>query len=187
MGRNRYNPQESRRRAVALLAEGVGRNLFGGRVSVGVLPVALLAEGVGRNRPSRLSRRSHSWVALLAEGVGRNPICSWRSRSGCWTVALLAEGVGRNEWWCLSEWYGLSSPSSRRAWVEIFSPPPADRLDGSPSSRRAWVEITRRPFPPMIWTPSPSSRRAWVEIGRRSRCWLRCSVALLAEGVGRNL
>ena len=33
---------------------------------------------------------------------------------------------------------------------------------------------------------SPSSRRAWVEIGCRSRCWLRCSVALLAEGVGRN-
>ena len=105
--------------------------------------VALLAEGVGRNRlPDRQlqqDRQSPSsrraWVeircaairsrvrtvALLAEGVGRNwirpvslPLVG---------VALLAEGVGRNVQTLVTissiVW---SSPSSRRAWVEIFEP-----------------------------------------------------------------
>ena len=34
---------------------------------------------------------------------------------------------------------------------------------------------------------SPSSRRAWIEITRRYRDRTRCEVALLAEGVDRNL
>ena len=57
----------------------------------------------------------------------------------------------------------------------------------SPSSRRAWIEIpalSRR-------TPrarlSPSSRRAWIEIFWRSCIRRKVEVALLAEGVDRNL
>ena len=34
---------------------------------------------------------------------------------------------------------------------------------------------------------SPSSRRAWIEIGELIVCELKCFVALLAEGVDRNL
>ena len=56
------------------------------------------------------------------------------------------------------------SPSSRRAWVEIWSVLHQTNILGSPSSRRAWVEI--------------------------AACLLFCvptlDVALLAEGVGRN-
>ena len=57
-------------------------------------------------------------VALLAEGVDRNfrrlALCS----SG--VVALLAEGVDRNDV-CLELFDGgPESPSSRRAWIEIF-------------------------------------------------------------------
>ena len=102
--------------------------------------VALLAEGVDRNDvclelfdggpESPSSRRA--WieifycvllpqlrqVALLAEGVDRNfrrlALCS----SG--VVALLAEGVDRNDV-CLELFDGgPESPSSRRAWIEIF-------------------------------------------------------------------
>ena len=56
----------------------------------------------------------------------------------------------------------------------------------SPSSRRAWIEIDdllmRRCRP---W--SPSSRRAWIEIFRVGGFRLLLSVALLAEGVDRNM
>ena len=34
---------------------------------------------------------------------------------------------------------------------------------------------------------SPSSRRAWIEIGKAGRNLSRAAVALLAEGVDRNL
>lgn len=57
-------------------------------------------------------------------------------------VALLAEGVDRN-----GKKFGfaldvLTSPSSRRAWIEIgLCPPPQTGGKGSPSSRRAQVEI----------------------------------------------
>ena len=33
---------------------------------------------------------------------------------------------------------------------------------------------------------SPSSRRAWIEILMLAGCWVMLSVALLAEGAGRN-
>ena len=80
---------------VALLAEGVDRNMLGSPFFGPALPVALLAEGVDRNsrRPSGLMYAS---VALLAEGVDRN---------------FLAQ--------CLLEPVD-SSPSSRRAWIEIL-------------------------------------------------------------------
>ena len=125
---------------VALLAEGVDRN-------TSALPspqkgeVALLAEGVDRNHVGNAldakSRRSPSsrraWieiynkgsfrtmetVALLAEGVDRNNIDSVYDRT-C-SVALLAEGVDRNRGDAREECGKLASPSSRRAWIEIFS------------------------------------------------------------------
>ncbi len=57
----------------------------------------------------------------------------------------------------------------------------------SPSSRRAWIEISK-PFSALgLAIRSPSSRRAWIEIsfeGDKQRARL---VALLAEGVDRNL
>ena len=56
--------------------------------------VALLAEGVGRNI-GHLGYHRFGVVALLAEGVGRNiTILSLTAISA--SVALLAEGVGRN-------------------------------------------------------------------------------------------
>ena len=57
-------------------------------------------------------------------------------------VALLAEGVDRNSTFSGSGIQPTTSPSSRRAWIEI----PfcglliCDTLT-SPSSRRAWIEI----------------------------------------------
>ena len=56
---------------VALLAEGVGRNIAF-QVSVCYNKVALLAEGVGRNKHLLHFVLFQPAVALLAEGVGRN-------------------------------------------------------------------------------------------------------------------
>ena len=59
----------------------------------------------------------------------------------------------------------ITSPSSRRAWIEIFVVVDAQReLPASPSSRRAWIEMRQR----------------WSAAHRQS-------VALLAEGVDRNI
>ena len=81
---------------VALLAEGVGRNIERLK-TVKVAHVALLAEGVGRNRcvdglvrcqcGSPSSRRA--WVEIPTPQRKPRPL----------TVALLTEGVGRNHWW----------------------------------------------------------------------------------------
>ena len=83
-----------RKFSVALLAEGVGRNILRTDDWARPITVALLAEGVGRNAIlltaaasiilSPSSRRA--WVEI-------SPLPWWRF----WrTVALLAEGVGRN-------------------------------------------------------------------------------------------
>ena len=79
-----------------------------------------------------------------------------------------------------------ASPSSRRAWIEIFFPlalyvnftvallaegvdrnskrsNKAAQGDKSPSSRRAWIEIILSRLPTQK-IQSPSSRRAWIEI-----------------------
>ena len=102
--------------------------------------VALLAEGVDRNRWRRLSfplslmspssrrawieisgsRRagSRSSVALLAEGVDRNVTRSSEVQREA-IVALLAEGVDRNTALPVASVASSSSPSSRRAWIEI--------------------------------------------------------------------
>ena len=57
-------------------------------------------------------------VALLAEGVDRNN-GHVDATDGKKLVALLAEGVDRNFNGLLSEKLVLTSPSSRRAWIEI--------------------------------------------------------------------
>ena len=56
----------------------------------------------------------------------------------------------------------------------------------SPSSRRAWIEILEGGFlHESHW--SPSSRRAWIEIHSPFAARTALRVALLAEGVDRNL
>ena len=79
-------------------------------------------------------------------------------------VALYAEGVGRNSAATASEAAINASPSTRRAWVEIF------------------------PALPVYLVPqqSPSTRRAWVEISVSASTFTMIDVALYAEGVGRN-
>ena len=79
------------------------------------------------------------------------------------------------------------SPSSRRAWIEIplcFAQPSPD---WSPSSRRAWIEIFYDSRDGHLVEESPSSRRAWIEIVKTSGFCNGDEVALLAEGVDRNL
>ena len=65
-------------------------------------------------------------VALLAEGVDRNfkPFpCHFLGTS----VALLAEGVDRNFVLLRRSREQVQSPSSRRAWIEIFISPRPSR------------------------------------------------------------
>ena len=69
-------------------------NLFENRDFVSVFAVALLAEGVDRNLRHQLPRLPYH-VALLAEGVDRNRESKKLMKTGK-TVALLAEGVDRN-------------------------------------------------------------------------------------------
>ena len=103
--------------------------------------VALLAEGVDRNRDVPAQHPQAAWspssrrawieitcssvrslphqVALLAEGVDRN---LYRSRRFTISqVALLAEGVDRNTGSLAGLAGPLTSPSSRRAWIEMSS------------------------------------------------------------------
>ena len=58
-------------------------------------------------------------VALLAEGVDRNSN-SFALYTLAQLVALLAEGVDRNTFFELFGWNTRTSPSSRRAWIEII-------------------------------------------------------------------
>ena len=124
------------------------------------------------------------------------------------TVALLAEGVDRNKKIVKSIAAIKTSPSSRRAWIEMLYrvimsaalyvallAEGVDRnclcgrcsrkLRRSPSSRRAWIEI-KVGLRCCYRGLSPSSRRAWIEITQRPRSSAPELVALLAEGVDRN-
>ena len=60
--------------AVALLAEGVDRNLLIAILRRLLRGVALLAEGVDRNSNPCVPAQEQPKVALLAEGVDRNQI-----------------------------------------------------------------------------------------------------------------
>ena len=82
--------------------------------------------------------------------------------------------------------YLIGSPSSRRAWIEIFLPGRSCCLrrvallaEGVDRNRKRLSNRRRR-------TGSPSSRRAWIEIGDLRRPYGIPLVALLAEGVDRN-
>ena len=125
-------------------------------------------------------------------------------------VALLAEGVDRNTTLFRLGNRKVESPSSRRAWIEIYhvNHPPIHHLvallaegvdrnqkhglmnvnsPSSPSSRRAWIEIALLCHRSASGRRSPSSQRAWIEIFRRGYMRNRPrNVALLAEGVDRN-
>ena len=63
---------------VALLAEGVDRN-YDRVINCGAYNVALLAEGVDRNYSDNLAEDVRRGVALLAEGVDRNLLCAVES------------------------------------------------------------------------------------------------------------
>ena len=65
-----------------------------------------------------LLMRIQKGVALLAEGVDRNTLIHIASKIN--PVALLAEGVDRNMLDTLNVIALIASPSSRRAWIEIF-------------------------------------------------------------------
>ena len=197
---------QQRQTRVALLAEGVDRNSPLPDKGRGPL-VALLAEGVDRNFfvPCRLLWEH---VALLAEGVDRND-----DREDCEFARTLSPS-SRRAWIEIARlWAGHiwpESPSSRRAWIEIHRPQRKPRqstlvallAEGvdrntspghsrhlrkvSPSSRRAWIEIAYATHGRAL-KRSPSSRRAWIEMSGVARPSLPFLVALLAEGVDRNL
>ena len=57
---------------VALLVEGVDRNVIQGTAGMSPDEVALLAEGVDRNAMAETGAEGAAKVALLAEGVDRN-------------------------------------------------------------------------------------------------------------------
>ena len=147
-------------------------------------------------------------VALLAEGVDRNPLHSWSrttARSSPSSRRAWIEIMAKAK--CLPP---LRSPSSRRAWIEIalqtttwhrkrvaLLAEGVDRNthkngtlggeDASPSSRRAWIEIDLDALYLRCFRGSPSSRRAWIEIFRALSSSTAAMVALLAEGVDRNI
>ena len=79
-------------------------------------------------------------------------------------VALLAEGVDRNSKWFESYTGTLTSPSSRRAWIEIpqrgyLEKPEKVALLAEGVDRNMLSKIR-----PTTLKKSPSSRRAWIEI-----------------------
>ena len=101
-------------------------------------------------------------------------------------VALLAEGVDRNCTSLLVLTCRMMSPSSQRAWIEIFCQPiyeawfrvallaegvdrnmlnvfSVDETYTSPSSQRAWIEILTTQIRQQEEL-SPSSQRAWIEM-----------------------
>ena len=106
-----------RQKTVALLAEGVDRNLSGTHLPIQPGAVALLAEGVDRN----------DYIRYTRDGAAESPSSrrAWIEMSPpkalqcCSRVALLAEGVDRNNGGAVIVYGVTESPSSRRAWIEI--------------------------------------------------------------------
>ena len=192
---------------VALLAEGVDRNspnMFS-QCSQSRSPSSRRA-WIEIESCQKVSAKSI--VALLAEGVDRND-----DREDCEFARTLSPS-SRRAWIEIARlWAGHiwpESPSSRRAWIEIHRPQRKPRqstlvallAEGvdrntspghsrhlrkvSPSSRRAWIEIAYATHGRAL-KRSPSSRRAWIEMSGVARPSLPFLVALLAEGVDRNL
>ena len=114
--------------------------------------------------------------------MAREP-CRWPQR-----VALLAEGVGRNCWSPRSGVAVTPSPSSRRAWVEIFIPRPIGLLlhvallaEGVGRNQPSGVPVV---VPNGVALLAEGVGRNHTDTRRGGRL---VGVALLAEGVGRNL
>ena len=103
--------------SVALLAEGVDRNLVTKGETTYDMSVALLAEGVDRN----LLIPQGQLAGLMSPSSRRAwiEIPSTLHTASRILVALLAEGVDRNSLSFTSMLSPLLSPSSRRAWIEI--------------------------------------------------------------------
>ncbi len=81
---------------------------------------------------------------------------------------------------------GSTSPSSRRAWIEIALCVAARHVRESPSSRRAWIEIAQ---PKFAYSGDMVALLAEGVDRNALRCHNLCQsakVALLAEGVDRN-
>ena len=85
----------------------------------------------------------------------------------------------------LSDWNGVSvSPSMRREWIEIHSPPTdAAYASRSPSMRREWIEIIKLITSMYKLIRSPSMRREWIEIFPTILQKFGNFVSLHAEGV----
>ena len=81
---------------------------------------------------------------------------------------------------------GLGSPSSRRAWIELFLSHAA--YCGNTVALLAEGVDRNTYYDPRLAAlgESPSSRRAWIEITTLSRMDPGRNGALLAEGVDRN-
>ncbi len=105
---------------VALHTEGVDRNALeiGERIKL-VRQVALHTEGVDRNKNSRNSASAQPNVALHTEGVDRNDSDTYAYTIAA-AVALHTEGVDRNMRKARTRAQSTWSPSTRRAWIEIF-------------------------------------------------------------------
>ncbi len=102
-------------------------------------------------------------VALLAEGVDRN---TWDMLvNGSYMVALLAEGVDRNLRMGMKVGHIHTSPSSRRAWIEMFCALAMRRRVATVALLAEGVDRNLKvTFEADTKEPSPSSRRAWIEI-----------------------
>ena len=103
--------------AVALLAEGVDRNLED-EAAKAVQEASPSSRRAWIEINDRLSCAQLLTVALLAEGVDRNRYV-WFDHKVLVKVALLAEGVDRNPGGKGKGRRKCRSPSSRRAWIEI--------------------------------------------------------------------
>ena len=123
-------------------------------------------------------------VALLAEGVDRN--IQGPDTEEVLLVALLAEGVDRNLRDSARLDQILLSPSSRRAWIEMYEENDLPRPDHVALLAEGVDRNSVREFPVCCPGTSPSSRRAWIEILHNRVSELISLVALLAEGVDRN-
>ena len=175
--------------AVALLAEGVDRNIYCATSCRVRFPspssrrawieISGWMATLKRKRTSPSSRRAwieiaepYHWqdryvVALLAEGVDRN--CIKDNRRAVEAVALLAEGVDRNRPLAQGSHADRVSPSSRRAWIEIA--PATAPLSRGPVALLA-EGVDRNPSISRMtsaYAQSPSSRRAWIEIDSSAR------------------
>ena len=103
------------------------------------------------------------FVALHPEGVDRNHKAHGITVAKS-VVALHPEGVDRNRPCLIREVYRAGSPSTRRAWIEIFLDAHREISQQSPSTRRAWIEIRKESSSLRCNWRSPSTRRAWIEI-----------------------